>query len=719
MGAGDPDLPGNSLDSPVEVLPGVGPKRAAELGRYGLRTVADLVFHLPFRYDDRRVITPVADLRPGADATALVEVTRMRSSGPRWGRGRGGVVEASAADATGTVTLIWFNVPRYFSQQCQPGRRLLVHGRVDDGPKIVHPEIDVVPERPAGEAPGPALDHEVATVATLRPVYGRPGGLSAGFLRRFVRTALEASGGAVTGAVPEDALRRLDLMPIRAALAYAHAPPRDADLEALNMGTTPAQRSLIFDELFCFQLALLTRRAERLAVPGIPFGVPGPRAEALRRELPFSLTGAQERVLAQIYADMAAPRPMRRLVQGDVGSGKTLVALFAALAALDEGCSAAVMAPTEVLAEQHAGTFRELLEPLGMAPLLLTGGVTGRARAATLEALASGAPQLVVGTQALIQSRVAFARLGLVVVDEQHRFGVLQRERLAGTATGAAASGPAAPDALVMTATPIPRTLAMTVYGDLDVSYVDELPPGRLPIMTCLVESTQRRQAYAEALHELEQGHQVFVVFPLVEEGENGSVRAVTAMVDELRETFAGYPVGLLHGRMASPEKDAAMRDFKDGTSRVLACTTVIEVGVDVPNATVMIVEHADRFGLAQLHQLRGRVGRGTNAATCFLIASEECVGQGYERVQVMEKETDGSRIAEADLRIRGPGEMLGTRQAGLPALRVASLLRDSRLLELARDEARRFLEVNPAGVAAAAVLRSIDHYPWARHVGL
>jgi len=719
MGDADPDLAGHPLDSPVEVLPGIGPKRAAELGRYGLKTVADLVFHLPYRYEDRRVITPVVELRPGVEATALVEVTTMRSSGPRWGRGRGGVVEASASDGTGTVTLVWFNVPRYFARQCQPGRRLLVHGRVEEGPKIVHPDVDALPERPAGESPEPALAQEIAAVATVRPVYGRPAGLSVGFVRRFVRTALDASGGAVSGALPEEARRRLDLMPIRDALAYTHAPPRDADLDALSMGTTPAQRSLVFDELFCFQLALLTRRAESVSVPGVPFDVPGPRAELLRQQLPFALTGAQERVLAQVYADMATPCPMRRLVQGDVGSGKTLVALFAALVALDGGCSAAVMAPTEVLAEQHARTFRRLLAPLGIAPLLLTGGVTGGVRSAALDALASGAPQLVIGTQALIQSRVRFARLGLVVVDEQHRFGVLQRERLAGKATDVAAPGPTVPDALVMTATPIPRTLAMTVYGDLDVSYVDELPPGRLPVRTCLVESAQRGQAYVQALHEVEQGRQVFVVFPLVEEGESKAVRAVTAMVDELRERFAGHPVGLLHGQMTSPEKDAAMRDFTDGTSRVLACTTVIEVGVDVPNATVMIVEHADRFGLAQLHQLRGRVGRGANAATCYLIASEECVGQGYERLQVMEETMDGSRIAEADLRIRGPGEMLGTRQAGLPALRVASLLRDSCLLELARDEARRFLDVNPVWTAAAAVRRAIDHYPWARHVGL
>jgi ATP-dependent DNA helicase RecG len=375
------------------------------------------------------------------------------------------------------------------------------------------------------------------------------------------------------------------------------------------------------------------------------------------------------------------------------------------------------MVPTEVLAEQHVRTFRRLLASLDIDPLLLTGGITRQARTAALDALASGEPQLVVGTHALIQTPVMVARLGLVVVDEQHRFGVLQRERLVGKATDRGIAGGGMPDALVMTATPIPRTLALAVYGDLDVSQVDELPPGRLPIATRVLASEGRDEAWVRARAALGEGGQVFVVFPLVEESEHVALRAAAAMMDELGQVFAGYPIGLLHGRMSSAEKERVMRDFVHGTFRVLACTSVIEVGIDVPDATVMIVEHAERFGLAQLHQLRGRVGRGRAAATCYLVASADCPGQGYERLRVMEETQDGFRIAEADLRLRGPGELLGTRQAGLPAFRVANLLRDARLLGVAREEARRLLARQPGPPNSAAVLRSIDRYRWARQI--
>jgi ATP-dependent DNA helicase RecG len=707
-------------------LTGIGPKRGADLEGHGLSTLGDLLFHLPFRYEDRRIITSVDALQPGTEASAVVEVVRLSVPRRPWGRrGRGrveGLVEAVARDATGTVTLVWFNNTRYVLAQCQSGRRLLVHGRVEAGPRIVHPEIDVLPSGDEREGPQDGTPEERGTseleaLTAVRPVYSRPGGVSPGLMRRFARAALDTCDGDLGGMLPDDVVRRLGLMDLREALAYAHAPPRDADIEALNDGTTRAQRTLIFDELFCFQLALGARRAEAAASPGITFRVPAPRAEALRRQLPFALTRAQERVVNEIYQDMMRPRPMRRLVQGDVGSGKTLVALLAAMVAVDSGYSAAVMVPTEVLAEQHVGTFRRLLRPLGIDPLLLTAGTTRQARTAALDALASGTPQLVVGTHALIQAPVMVARLGLVVVDEQHRFGVLQRERLVAKASGQGGARGEVPDALVMTATPIPRTLALAVYGDLDVSHVDELPPGRLAIATRVLPSGRRDEACARARAALREGEQVFVVFPLVEESEHVALRAAAAEMDELRGVFAGYSIELLHGRMASAEKERVMRGFVDGTFRVLACTSVIEVGIDVPNATVMIVEHADRFGLAQLHQLRGRVGRGSAASACYLIASADCPGEGYERLRVMERTQDGFRIAEADLRIRGPGELLGTRQAGLPAFRVASLLRDARLLEAAREEARRFLARQPGLASSAAVLRTIDRYRWARHI--
>jgi ATP-dependent DNA helicase RecG len=430
------------------------------------------------------------------------------------------------------------------------------------------------------------------------------------------------------------------------------------------------------------------------------------------------LTRAQDRVAAQVLSDMAAPHPMHRLVQGDVGSGKTVIA---ALVALDAGYQAVVMTPTEVLAEQHAETFRRLLTPLSVEPMLLTGAVSGRTRAATLAAIRAGEPLLVVGTHALIQEHVTFGHLGLAVIDEQHRFGVLQRATLGGEGVGTVSGKRAVPDVLVMTATPIPRTLAMTVYGDLDVSCLDELPPGRQPITTRVVAQHGRNRVYGFVAGELARGSQAFVVFPVVEESDATPFRAATTMAVELQATaFARFRVGLLHGRMRSDEKEETMRGFKAGRYDVLVCTTVIEVGIDVPNATVMVVEHADRFGLAQLHQLRGRVGRGEAPATCFLIASLTCPGDGYERLRVMEETHDGFCIAEADLRIRGPGEFLGTRQAGLPEFRVASLLRDTALLEAARDEANRYLRAaQSSGGSAPTPVDAVLRHRWAERFGL
>ena len=754
-----------TLRIPLRYVKGIGPKRAAQLARHGLLTVGDLLYHLPFRYEDWRTLSPIAALRPGEQATTFAEITSVHErrvpQARRYGKVRRGsrvelVLEARARDGTGGVTLVWFHRAAHVRARYKPGQRVVIHGRVEAGPRFIHPEIETLSEAPHGQMSEgfvdriPALPPGTPTVAPTRvgsvesvglrrknelptstvaatrvgqlvPMYTRPTGMPEGIMRRLARTAVEEFGELLRDVLPREAISRQGLMDAADALAYVHMPPRDADASALHEARTAAQRTLIFDELFCLQLGMAIRRAAGSRSPGIAFEAPGQSAQVLRRHLPFVLTDAQERVIAQVQADMKSPRPMCRIVQGDVGSGKTVVAVFAALAALDTGYSAAVMVPTEVLAEQHLDTFQELLAPLGLRPLLLTGRLRARERAAVLSAIASDGPALVVGTHALIQEKVRFGRLGLAVIDEQHRFGVVQRDTLWAKGHETAGVERVTPDTLVMTATPIPRTMAMTVYGDLDVSYLDELPAGRQPVATRVIPDGDRERAYLFAREELAQGHQVFVVFPLVEDSDGAPLRAATGMVAELRSvSFAGYAVGLIHGRMGSDEKEDTMRRFKAGEYQVLVCTTVIEVGIDVPNATVMVIEHADRFGLAQLHQLRGRVGRGRARATCYLIASSICPASGYERLRVMEETHDGLGIAEADLRIRGPGEFLGTRQAGLPELRVASLLRDTDLLDAAREEARRFLgEHSDLRDAARSCSSALLHHRWADELGL
>jgi ATP-dependent DNA helicase RecG len=484
---------------------------------------------------------------------------------------------------------------------------------------------------------------------------------------------------------------------------------------ALDASTSLAHRSLILDELFFLQLGLALRRSAAGAARGTAFPVSTRLVPALRRALPFRPTGAQERAFAEIAADLAAPHPTRRLLQGDVGSGKTLVALLAALTVVEAGAQAAIMAPTELLAEQHVETIRPLAEPLGVEPVLLTGSVTGRARREALARLADGRLALAVGTHALIQSGVRFARLGLAVVDEQHRFGVLQRAALQ------RADGEAEVDVLVMSATPIPRTLALTLYGDLAVSTLDELPPGRTPVTTRLCRESRREELHARVREEVARGHQAYVVYPLVEESEKTALRAATTMVRELAAgPLHGLRLALVHGRMKAEEKDAVMRAFKAGDHQVLVSTTVIEVGIDVPNATVIAIEHAERFGLAQLHQLRGRVGRGRAPGHCFLVVPDWTGHDAWQRLSTLERTTDGFAIAEADLALRGPGDFLGTRQAGLPDFRVANLLRDTALLRAARDEAVAWLELDPdLSRPESAAVRAVLAHRWKGRLGL
>ncbi|MGH7893544.1 MAG: ATP-dependent DNA helicase RecG [Candidatus Binatia bacterium] len=691
-----------TLAQSAQAIRGVGPKRAAELVRFGLATVEDVLFHLPFRYEDRRHVSAMGELAVGIDAGTAGEVTGVREL--RAGRARRPMLEVILSDGPVSLQLVWFNQLAYFRTRFRPGQRVLAFGRVDaplgGGPlRMAHPDVTFLgPEEDPAEQGG------------VVPVYEKPTPWPVSAMRRIVQAAVADHAPRVPAAIPPAIAARQRLVDPTRALRYVHQPPPTADILSLDRGVSLAHRALIFDELFFLQLGLALRRSAAGEEPGTAFSASTRLVAALRAALPFRPTGAQERAFVEIVADLALPHPMRRLLQGDVGSGKTLVALMAALVVIEAGAQAAIMAPTELLAEQHYETVRALAEPLGVKVGLLTGAVKGARRCALVAALAAGRLQLAVGTHALIQEGVAFRRLGLAVVDEQHRFGVLQRaalQRRAGDSGGL--------DVLVMSATPIPRTLALTLYGDLAVSTLDELPPGRTPIRTELCRENRRDRMYERIRAEVAAGRQAYIVYPLVEESEKSSLKAATTMVRELAAgPLAGLRLDLVHGRMKPDEKDAVMRRFKARGFDVLVSTTVIEVGIDVPNATVIVIEHSERFGLAQLHQLRGRVGRGEHPGSCFLAVPGWMADETYQRLAVLEQTTDGFAIAEADLVQRGPGDFLGTRQAGLPPLRVANLIRDTSLLTAARDEASRWLRDDPdLRRPESAVVRAVLRHRW------
>lgn len=683
------------LKKAVQYVKGVGPRRAEQLARLGIHTVEDLLYHVPFRYQDRREVTAIAAAEVGMEATVAGHVARM---GRRFlGRRRRWVLEAVVRDDTGFLFLLWYHQHRYFQQRYQLGQRVLLHGKIEEGRQggkwMVHPDMEPL--------------EDAAPTARILPVYAKTNEMTVAALRRLVHGAVEQYAEHVTDGVPAEVRRRLTLLPLARAVRTLHVPPLDADVAQLNDFASPAHRAVVFDELFHLQLGMALRRRSIVREAGLS-SVPGPLVRRVPDVLPFRLTAAQEAVVAAIFRDMAAPHPMNRLVQGDVGSGKTIVAFLAALAALDSGYQVAFMAPTELLAEQHSRTLTPLAERLGVSLVLLTGETRARRKQAVYGLLERGEVDVVVGTHALIQDEVRFQRLGLAIVDEQHRFGVMQRAELRKRGAN--------PDMLLLTATPIPRTLALTMYGDLDVSALRERPPGRQPVATRLFGEADRDAAYRLVLAELRAGHQAYVVYPLVEESEKSDLKAATGMAEELARThFADYAVGLVHGRMKAAEKDAVMQRFQAGAVHVLVSTTVIEVGIDVPNATVIVIEHAERFGLAQLHQLRGRVGRGSAASFCLLLARETPGDDSLRRLQVMADTDDGFAIAEADLRFRGPGEFLGRRQSGMPDFRVANIVRDGRLLETARDEALAWLERDPhLSTPESATLRATLEDRWA-----
>ncbi|MBI5137072.1 MAG: ATP-dependent DNA helicase RecG [Nitrospirae bacterium] len=671
---------GLPLDAAVGVLPGVGERRQALLARLGIHTLDDLLLHLPSRYEDRRQVEGIATLSPGRPGTvrARVEAVEVKTTPRR----RMKIVEALVTDASamgGAMVMRWFNQP-HRSRQLAAGAEYLFSGKA----VVDRNGLSLVMENPEFEPweAGEDTLHAGRVVA----VYPVTEGLNSALLRGWVAAALARAQ--VDDPIDPALRRRLDLPERAAALALAHRPERP-ELAAAGV------RRLAFEEFYYLQLGLALKAAGRARRhTGITFpDRPGALETALLRALPFALTDAQTRVLADIGRDLARDVPTQRLIQGDVGCGKTVVALLALLRAVDNGFQGAIMAPTEVLAAQHHRKIGALLDGLPVGVELLLGGARGKARA--LARIAGGEARLVVGTQALIQDKVAFHKLGLAVVDEQHRFGVRQRAQMA-------AKGQA-PHTLIMTATPIPRSLAMTVYGDLDLSVIDALPPGRRPVTTRLFFEDRRDRAYDLVRKEVAAGRRAYVVHPLVEESEKIDLRAATAAYEELAAgALAGIRLGLLHGRMAGEEKARVMADFASGAIPVLVTTTVVEVGVDVAEATVMVIEHAERFGLSQLHQLRGRVGRGGHAGFCLLVASHAVSKEGRQRLDAMVETDDGFRIAERDLEIRGPGELFGQRQSGVPELRVANLIRDAALLAAAREAARRTIEADPELAAPA-----------------
>lgn len=684
---------------PVRFTKGVGPKRTSVLQRLGIETVEDIFWTIPWRYEDRSVMTPIGNLVPGVAASICGTIGKCEAKRTR--NQRMSMLEIGIEDQSGRLQVVFFNQP-YLEDVLTVGTRVMLSGRVIAGRQdSMVPRMDVAQYEVIGEGVESTLH-----VGRIVPIYHETKGWTSRQMRVLVRNVLTEHEADLIEHLPGPLRGRQRLISVNEAFQDVHFPKVGTDSQLLERGKTAAHRRLAFDELLLLQLALASRhRSVHEERKEIRFNQKTPLLTQLASLLPFRLTTAQERVIREIFRDMLSPRPMNRLVQGDVGSGKTAVALHAIVMACGSGYQAALMAPTEILAEQHYRNLSGMLKALGLQTVLMRGGEKVSVKHAQSAELASGTAQVAIGTHALLQQDVTFKNLGLAVIDEQHKFGVLQRKAMIEKGYK--------PDVLVLTATPIPRTLAMTVYGDLDVSVIDALPPGRKPVRTFLFSEGQRRKAYQIVRDELRADKQAYVVYPLVEESEKIDLQAAIQGAEQLQNgEFSEFRVGLLHGRMKASEKEAVMADFKSGTIQVLIATTVIEVGVDVPNATVILIEHAERFGLAQLHQLRGRVGRSSHQAYCLLMAqnlgwgkpesrrrplgSEEPMSAAGERLEALVRSNDGFVIAEDDLRMRGPGEFFGLRQWGMPEFRVANLVRDGDLLEQARQEAFSLLQSDP-----------------------
>jgi len=672
-----------SLQTEVRLAKGVGPQRAELLAKRGILTLEDLLNYLPFRYEDRIHFSRIKDVQPNGVYTLRARV--MSGQAVRGMYGRDAIYHLLVQDDSGSLPCKFFH-GGYLEGRLKPGQELILHGKVEIDKlrparrEMVNPQIEVLG----------AGDVDSTEMGRIVPIYEAIGTFGTRLIRRAVYATLQNLDPHIPDVLPPALRERLGYPSRREALICAHFPAQGESLEALNFFRSPAQQRLIFEEFFLYQLSLALGRKATRKENAIAFHVREDKVrEALKRILPFKPTDAQKRVLAEIAADLEKPAPMNRLLQGDVGSGKTIVALQAAVIAMENGCQAALMAPTEILAVQHYLSARRILAPGGYTVELLISGLKSAEKAAALERIRSGEAKLVIGTHALIEDNVEFQRLGFAAIDEQHRFGVLQRKRL----MDKAASHGHAPHVLVLTATPIPRTLSLTLYGDLEVSVLDELPPGRTPIETRTTSEKHLPGVWEFLRREVKAGHQGYVVYPVIEESKLELKAAIEEFQRLSKAVFPERKLGLLHGRLSSEEKEDVMQKFRRNEVQILVATTVVEVGVDVPNATVMIIEHAERFGLAQLHQLRGRIGRGATRSHCILVAPYRISDDARVRLETMVRTTNGFEIAETDLQIRGPGEFFGTRQSGELGFHVANPLRDRTLLELARKEAFSIVE--------------------------
>ena len=711
------------LTTPVQYVKGIGPKLAEILATKGIATVGDLLNYLPFRYEDRLNPRGIAELRPGEMATVIGEV---RNSGLFRTR-RMPIFQLTVGQGRSKLRCLWFNAA-YLQDKFKPGQLIALYGKVEEDQRsgelqIVQPQFEML-----GDGPGDAADNKAAAsleVGRIVPIYesAGQGRVTARWFRRVIRTALEDLTPDLAETIPTSVRERLALVSEREALWRVHWPEAGESFDDLQSSRTPAHVRLIFEELFFIELGLELKRRQQKAQTGIAFQLEDRVRQAIKKILPFHPTSAQKRVLKEIADDMQKPHPMRRLLQGDVGSGKTIIGFQAAIIAIENGYQVALMAPTEILAQQHYFSARRILENAGYRIVLLTGSLESDRKREIRRHIVQGSAQLVIGTHALLEEKVEFAKPGLVIVDEQHRFGVLQRLKLmkkSGERGDEKAS--AEPDVLVMTATPIPRTLALTLYGDLDLSILDELPPSRTPIVTRRITDDRSPEVWDFMRKQVAKGHQVYVVYPVIAENEESELKAAVKMYRELSgKVFPDFKVGLLHGRLDSDLKDQVMSMFQKGELQILVATTVIEVGVDVPNATVMVIEHAERFGLAQLHQLRGRIGRGAAKSYCILMTGGKITEEGERRLDAMVKTNDGFQIAELDLELRGPGEFFGTRQAGMPSFRVANLIRDRQLLELAKREAAAVMAGPNSEVTQVEISRALVamRTRWQRSYGL
>ncbi len=692
------------LSQSLEVIKGIGPKLAKKFSQKGLTTLEDLLFFLPKNYEDRTKITPIGSLIEGERLVVWGEILQ---SGPNYYSKRK-TYEVLITDGTGFLTLKWFHFQEKVIRKLYPvGKRIYAIGEVNRFLKnleMIHPET-------IGEEETEKIEEEIGKILPIYPAVEK---VPERTIRKIMHQAIETYGDYWENLIPPKILKKLGLLPVNLALKKLHLPETSEKLEILKDENNIYYKSLAFEELFFLQLALAFKKSKRALERGIAFKIESQLVSQFLEKLPFELTSAQKRVIEEIKRDMAKPHPMNRLVQGDVGSGKTVIAFIAALIAIENGYQVALMAPTEILAEQHYRNFRQYAQLMGVETALLTGGVSSAKKREIYHGLAVGHYKFVIGTHALFQERVEFKKLGLVIIDEQHRFGVLQRASLREKAKGVI------PDTLVMTATPIPRTMALTVYGDLEVSIIDEMPKGRKPILTRLFLEKNRHLAYEEVRKELLKGNQGYVILPLIEESENLELKAVLTYGKELQEkVFPEFKIGILHGKMSSDEKERIIQAFKRGEINLLVSTTVIEVGIDVPNATVIVVEHAERFGLSQLHQLRGRVGRSNKQSYCFLIAYNVSLQSlAYQRLKILCDIYDGFKIAEADLKLRGPGDLLGTQQSGFLEFKKADPIKQIDLLLLAREEALALIKEDP-DLTKYPALKAELHRRWEERLKL